>query len=297
MHSVANIIRELRPELAESSVITYAYNIQRLRRVDPELRYDNLRDELDSLDPVVARNLLTALVVFKGGRRFEVLHREYIDKATAKRDQQALSEKESMNWVDARFVRRALRRMREDVRNHKLLTRRLNGAEYRRLLGYVILALHNEFQLRNDLPSVEVVDTLAEAGDDGNFWVRSRQSLYLNRFKTWRHFKRRGFLPVILKPSAATRKLVRSFIERYGWLVRSKDGKQLSKSQFSNLLTGTTYRYLGVRLGSSMLRKVYLTEFLRKSPTLAARKKKMREMQQLSLETQYSYQRVIPPIV
>ena len=67
------------------------------------------------------------------------------------------------------------------------------------------------------------------------------------------------------------------------------NGQKMTKSQHSTILTGHSYRYLGVRLGVNMLRHLILSEFERGNPTLKERKDKMKRMQQMSLETQMSY--------
>ena len=50
-----------------------------------------------------------------------------------------------------------------------------------------------------------------------------------------------------------------------------------------------SYRYLGVRVGVTMLRHVVLSDFERGNPSLRERKEMMRKMQQINLETQMSY--------
>ena len=150
--------------------------------------------------------------------------------------------------------------------------------------------------MRNDLPSVKVIDTTADFKMGMNAYVVSKGELWMSDFKTARAFRVRGLLPVQLK----LQKSLRLFIFRYlrhratkiksKFLICTEDGRPFSKGSFRNLMISSSEKYLGVRVGSTMLRHIVLSEFLKRNPSLAERRKMMRSMMQTSIETQLSYE-------
>ena len=296
MHAIAWHIRKNKPDIVDSTVAYYTSAIRRLRTVDPELSQKLVSDYLDGIKPTAALPLVSALVAYQGDR-WKPLHTVYRKAADALRDTQGLSEREALLWVDAKYVRAAIRRMKQDVALHRLVERARGGRapllrwEHNLLMGYIALTIHNIFHLRNDLPSVKIVSAHSDAKT--NSYVLSSSSLILFDFKTKRAFSVRSEIPVVLTfPRRVAKVLFRFAAKRVGeHLLYKRDGKPYDKSSFRSLVTGVCKRYMGVRLGTTMLRHIYLTEFLSTNPSLLRRKRKMYEMQQVSLITQFRYDR------
>ena len=135
--------------------------------------------------------------------------------------------------------------------------------------------------------------TTSATTDSGNWYVHTTGTVVLRQFKTARSFQRRGMLPLYLGVHVRTLKVLNRFLQSREfdgrWLFCLSPNKQLTKTQHSTILTSHSYRYLGVRLGTTMLRHLVLSEFERRNPTLKERKSKMKRMQQLVIETQMSY--------
>jgi hypothetical protein len=246
---------------------------------------------MDTLPPVQARNLMTALVVYQGDT-WRPLMAKYIDLAENVLNLQQLSDREARNWVDAATIRKMIRRMREDVKTHKLLERmpHVTKREKRLLMAYIAFSIHNIFHLRNDLPSLNVVavSSLAQASHS-NYYVRSTGVIHLWRFKTYSYFRRRGLLPLKLQLPNGIRKLINAFVFAYD---HEKILGRITRPAYNNLLVSHSERYLAVRIGSTMLRHIYLSEFLKRDPSLKQKQRKLQEMQQLRLETQERYRRI-----
>ena len=127
--------------------------------------------------------------------------------------------------------------------------------------------------------------------------------IYLNQFKTDKQFAKRGLLPLKFTPSRKLKSLLTKFIYirslqkeiDHDYLIVNRSWRPFERNTFYKYLSGITYKYAGKRLGSSMLRKIYITEFLAKNPSLQERKKFLYGMQQLQLETQMSYGRINLP--
>ena len=293
MHAIAWHIRQNKPDIVDSTVAYYTSAIRRLRAVAPELSHNLVSQYLDGIKPTAALPLVSALVAYQGDR-WKPLHTVYRKAADALRDTQGLSEREALLWVDAKYVRAAIRRMKQDVALHRLVERGrgLVRWEHNLLMGYIALTIHNIFHLRNDLPSVKIVSARSDAKT--NSYVLSSSSLILFDFKTKRAFSVRSEIPVVLTfPRRVAKVLFRFAAKRVGehLLYKRDGGGAYDKSSFRSLVTGVCKRYMGVRLGTTMLRHIYLTEFLSTNPSLLRRKRKMYEMQQVSLITQFRYDR------
>ena len=125
---------------------------------------------------------------------------------------------------------------------------------------------------------------------DKNYYVASTGTLVLNRFKTHRSFARRGLLPLKLDVKRTTKRVIAEYLRNVeGDYLFSMTGAKLTKQAHNNILIAHSHRYLGVRVGTTMLRHIVLSEFDKKNPSLKERKAQMKRMQQLSLETQMSY--------
>jgi hypothetical protein len=127
--------------------------------------------------------------------------------------------------------------------------------------------------------------------------------IILNKFKTSKKFKKRGLLPLIFTPSRSLSTLLRKYVEirkaqepGHDYLIFNKMMKPFKSNSFFHWLTATTFKYVGKKLGTSQMRKIYTTEFLATDPGLKQKQRYMRDMMQLSLETHESYRRVNMPL-
>ena len=283
------IIRERKPDLSPHSYNTYRQSLKRLYKVTPTLDIAAIKEYVYGLDNVaVARNLLTPLLILQrpGARAiFDDLANRYEDYVT----NQKPSQMQRKNVTTLRDLKRMVRRMREDVLTHKLLSRpKLNRRERRLLVAYVSYAILLELPMRSNLADLRVVqnENQTTTDDKQNYYVLSQRKIYLNRFKTQRAFARRNMLPLKLTLSRPVGKLVSDFYHTHRHKHLFPD---INKQTHNNILLSQSYRYLGVRVGVTMLRHVVLSEFERTNPSLRERKEMMRKMQQINLETQISY--------
>ncbi len=123
----------------------------------------------------------------------------------------------------------------------------------------------------------------------------------MNKFKTAKKFEKRGLLPLVFTPSRPLANLLRKYILvrnkqdfDHKFLISNLKGKPFTKS-FTNWFTSMTFKYVGKKLGTSMLRKIYITEFLKSNPSLKQKQVFMQKCMQLSLETHESYGRFYLP--
>jgi hypothetical protein len=284
-------IRTNKPDLREQSVKTYAAHCKRVAKRNSsgsDFAEGPVLEYLDSLKPGIANQLISALTALLP--RFRVHIARYRESAKTHREAQAQKStpKQRQNWTSVSSIKRAVRLMRREIKQFGFRDERL-------VMSYFAWAIHLQHAMRNDLTSVRIAETTKDAKPGHNWYVISKGSIFLNVFKTSRGFARRGLLPLKLKLDAklvrTIAKHVRQRAERTSkYLIVSRTGTKMSKHGFRNLLLSSSQRYLGVKVGSTQLRHIVLSEFLAKNPSLAQRKQMARSMQQLSLETQMMYE-------
>jgi hypothetical protein len=290
--------KKLRPHLKPNSIKTYVSTIQRLKKVDEHLDYRPISSYLKMLPVTNAVTLLTPLIVLEGRTRFGRLYDSLIEDADKMRGQQRLTPTELNNWTSSLEIKKGIKRAKFEVSKLKILTnpRQLKSHDFQILQHLLVLTFYSEFHFRSDLVSIKLGRHKGE-----NYYYDGQ--IYLNQFKTDKQFNRRGLLPLIYEPSRSLKALLTRFIYirslqpeiEHKYLIVNKMSKPVSRNTFYKYMSSIMFKYVGVRIGTSMLRHVYLTEFLSKNPGLEDRKKMLYNMQQLSLETQMSYERKYKP--
>ena len=104
-------------------------------------------------------------------------------------------------------VNAGLARAKFDVDRLKLLqTRKLNRKEYQILQEYLAIRFHSEFHWRSDLATIKIGHHAGE-----NHYVNGQ--FILHHFKTAKHFKRKGLLPLRFKPKQGLKVLLDTFLK------------------------------------------------------------------------------------
>jgi len=294
--TLVELLTEKKPNLAPSSIATYVNNVLRIQREIGQPTEDELEAWLDGFKPTQARNLMTPLMILYDGR-----HKRLFDKynaaASSDLDQQRLSPSEMKHWVQKKSVRRMISRMREDCQIHKVFNSPPTmEAKWRLRQMYVLWAIHYEFPWRNILGDCRVIQTCADAPKNKNHYCIREQSFFIVEFKTKNVFKRHGYeLPLVHRVSPGLAKLIAKHIANRlhtdSPLFCDMRGKPLSKNSYSNLLTGATKKYMAKRVGSSLWRHIWLTEWSRQTRTLKERRAAAFKFHQVSLVTQMRYNR------
>ena len=273
MHKLDEFLHNQRPSLKKETIVRYRNSILRVqKKLGENFSLEMLDDWLSTLKPGAATRILSALLLNTLGDRVHSKYKRLFDKynkeVTRVWSEQKFSEREKKHWTSVKRIRHMLRRMKEDVTTHKLLTRDLNSIEFNLLRAYVMFSIHHEFQVRNDMRYVRVLRTQSElkggAKADSNYYVITSGVFIYYRFKTQRAFQRKGDWPVHLQCSKRLQKLLRAYVKnkpQSPFLFSDAKGDPLSGSTYSNIMTGASKRYIGVRLGPTALRKLYLSEF------------------------------------
>jgi hypothetical protein len=290
--TLEELFRTKKPNLAPRSLTTYVNTIMRIQREIGQPTENELEEWLDGMKPTQARNFMTPIMVMYDGR-----HRRLFDKynaaANSDLDQQRLSPSEMKHWVQKKSIKKMISRLREDCATHKVFAGVGADAKWRLRQMYVLWSIHYELPWRNILNACRIIAKCGDATKPVNYYCIREQSFLINEFKTKNVFKRHKYkLPLIHRVSGPLARLIEKHIgKRDNFLFCDTRGSPLSKNAYSNLLTGATKKYLAKRVGSSLWRHIYLTEWSRNSRTLVERREMAFRFHQTSLVTQMRYDR------
>lgn len=292
--TLQGIFKQKKPNLAKSSYTTYVNTILRIQNALGQPTEKELEDWLDGMKPTAARNNMTPLMILYGEQRHRRLFDKYNAQAESQLDQQRLSPSEMKHWVSGKSIRRMLQRLKEDCETHKVFSGRSTEAKWRLRQMYVLWSVHFEFPWRNLLHNCHVVYKKSDVDDKHNYYCVPEHAFFISDFKTRRVFLRHKYeLPLKHRVSPKLAQLLKKHVAgREGEpLFCNMRGAKLSKNGYSNLLTGATKKYLAKRVGSSLWRHIWLTEWSRNTKTLKQRREAAFRMHQVSLVTQMRYER------
>ena len=292
--TLQSIFRQKKPGLAESSYTTYVNSILRIQKHLGQPTEKELEEWLDGMKPTAARNNMTPLMILYGEQRHRRLFDKYNAQAESELDQQRLSPSEMKHWVKKSSVKRMLQRLKEDCAVHGVFKGRSTEAKWRLRQMYVLWSVHFEFPWRNLLNNCRVALKRSEVDDKHNYYCVPEHAFFISDFKTRRVFLRHKYeLPLKHRVSPKLAQLLQKHVAgREGEPVFANiRGARLSKNGYSNLLTGATKKYLAKRVGSSLWRHIWLTEWSRNVKTLKQRREAAFRIHQVSLVTQMRYER------
>ena len=297
--TLENLFKQKKPNVASRTITTYVNNILRIQRELGQPDENELEEWLNGFSATQARNIMTALQVLYDGK-YKRLFSKYNIAANEQLDTQRITPSELKHWVSKKEVRKMLKRLSQDCETHKVFNSTAD-AKWRLRQSFVLWSVHWEFPWRNSLTRCKVVGSAAEMEEPekANYYCIAEQSFYMAVFKTARVFKRKkstfGF-PLKHRVSPKLAQLLLKHIEgarakEDSPLFCTRDGRALSKNAYSNALTGATKRYLAKRVGSTLWRHIYLTEWSANRPSLRERRAMATRFHQTSIETQMRYER------
>jgi hypothetical protein len=153
-------------------------------------------------------------------------------------------------------------KLKDKLKSHEPLTNK----EKHLLQIYLVLNIHAEVPMRNDLAGTRVVkkdvfDKMSqEQQKKGNYLVHNRliMFLYLNDYKTDKVYKSKK-----IDLSKDLRKVVNFYLkfnEGSEYLLTKLDGEPKSKNNLTQDLRNESLKRLNKAISTTMLRKIYLTD-------------------------------------
>ena len=294
MTSLKDKIKNLKPNLKDSSVNLYLTNLKRIyREIECEGRkeaicnFDNL-NFLDDFDRVMesladentntTKNRLIAIVVSLQATKanpklVEKYTKEMIELANQSNEnyrRQEKTEKQKENWVNYEDLVRLANEMLGRLKKHSILSKEeLTRAEYNLLQEYIVLRFYLNFPLRNDLADVKVISDKSEDDKRNNFLLVDGEniSLILNDYKTAKTFGSQEY-----NIDKKFSKIIRIFLKhnKSGFFItKSNRTEAITPNGITKLLNRLFKRELDKTISTSMIRHITASHDRKNDKTLA----------------------------
>lgn len=259
--------------ITDSSKRLYIANLTRLsgepiRNLKFLADVDNIKTKLDRYKPNTQRSYIISIVsllksVKEKQKKYSKLYDSYYkileEMNKSLKDQTGKSETEKESWIGQDKVQEKFDtqlKVMDDLKDKKKLT----ADEYEKLLHLVVLALFVLQKPRRNKDYQEAVVVkkyLPEMGTDKNFVDLLKNEFLFNNYKTAGTYKTQT---VAIEPKM--REILDFYLKfhpkkKEGHLLVNYEGEPFTQT---NSLTRILNKIFGCKIGSSMLRKLYLTD-------------------------------------
>ena len=280
MTPIEEALKRNRPHLSISSVRTYTSIIRNLAKqlgVEPEAgffekEHHKVMEHLQkNVRPDRRKTILAALVSLTGKGKatdeYRVQMSKDADDYDEKKEAQTMTDRDKQNWVGQDHVLSVYKTLLKDT--HLFNKPTLTIAEKDRLQNLVILSLYVLIPPRRSLDYVTMKIRNFNKDDD-NFFDKS--TLFFNKYKT---SKKYGEQIIKCPPKLAVMLRRWKAKQDSDYLLTGKNNSPLSQSQLTLRLNKI---FGGKRVGTNLLRKMYLSDKYKDVPQLKEMSETAREM-------------------
>jgi hypothetical protein len=216
--------------------------------------------------------IVSALDFYKTKAPYKKTHGYYSELLKDKKEELSgtegkMSDKQEANWEDWSSIMTKKSEMKTAISlfaNNKNLT----AKQYDDLLAYVILSLYTDIQPRRNQDYMDMYVVSVEPTDTTkNYYVVSDQRFVFNKYKTYKKWGKQ-VVNVPNSPEAPLADTLAIFLKHHplnkGKMTKKTEFKLLVKQDGSplnsvNSITRILNRIFGKKIGSSMLRHIFLT--------------------------------------
>ena len=129
--------------------------------------------------------------------------------------------------------------------------------------GYVLFKLYSKIPRRNDFGNLKFIPIWSELSDEerkGNNYFDGKD-LYINQYKTSAKYSEQK-----IELNKTLAKLLNSYVSKYKVndnesLFKNSSGGDLTTNNLTKLLNRISQKYLGKNISTTMLAKIYMSEF------------------------------------
>lgn len=263
-------------KIKESTLNIYTKNLHKLRLLfgtssfqflnSPADVYEKLKD----LHFTTQKNYITAAIVYLRAidAKKEIIDdyskklQEYSDRYNKEQESGIISEKQKSNFTNSEEIGKMIRKIEVEIKPLLKATVPMSQTENELYQAYVMFSIYHKLPLRNDIAGMKAIkgsDYKNIKDNSINYLVNSRtdMKLVLNDYKTNKTYGQN----IIEVEDVALKQLLRRYIKRngYGVMFKKMDGEPYSRNMISHILIKYSNKYMGKKLGSTMLTKAFLS--------------------------------------
>jgi hypothetical protein len=277
-------ISKSRPQLKTNTVKQYVINLNKLKKIYDTDGYDFLKNPEDVMDKISnlhylsQRNMLNAVIVLlmalNHKEEYDELLQEYgklrdelNDKYSDEQKSGVISDKQSKNFATTEEVFEMINKMADDLKPLKKKSKDdITKKEMQLLQAYTLFNIYGRMPFRNDVAGMTAINQAVykklsdeEKKENNYLVVPSKGNIYfvLNKYKTSKKYEELD-LPI---EDPNLRKILRYYLKMNGMgvLFKTSTGKPLTRIELSKVLLKYSEKYMGKKISTTLLRKIYLS--------------------------------------
>jgi hypothetical protein len=267
----------------EKTVKMYIANINKLYKM---LDHDEEMEDLDWLTDVekvtdiladkhftTLRNYLNSIIVALQVteypeeliKEYQSIRDEYNDQYIKENATGVISKKQEDNFATMEEINDVIKEMKNEIDSKKLFNNDITSKERALVQMYVMINILTQYPFRNDLAGMKYIkkkqynNLSLDDKKKNNYLLQDGNKYYfiLNQYKTQAKYGEKKIL--IEKNNLPS--LLRKYIPmlQNEFLFTSSTGKPISRNALTQLLSKTFEKYLGKKISTTLLRKIYMS--------------------------------------
>lgn len=251
--------------LSDGSLKLYESNLRRLNNNQDVKNLNFLKDteniikQIKEKKATTARSYVIAICsILKNEPKMQKQYKIYYDLLneynTDLKNNTTKSDKQKEEWIEQDEVNEIYDKLESEAQ--PLFKKKiLNQDEYNKLLSYVVLSLYILHPPRRNLDYINlIIKTKGENNKDNNYIDLINKKFIFNNYKTKGTYQSQE-IDINEKLFLILKNWIKKFkIKKY--VLQKQDGVEFDKNGITNIL----YKIFNKKIGSSMLRNIYLTD-------------------------------------
>lgn len=265
-------------ELSAKTLETYANSIKRLESIT-DAEFNDHKAITDAIEgsryAASSKNLMYCALLRQtingmAQQAYKAMIQKYKDARNAKADDQTPTEEQKAKFVPWSELVTIQAKAKEEMDTHP------HDKEY--AINYLIVCLYTMTEpMRVDYNDMKIMkgDKLIPA--NGNLCVLKKQRGYF-LFREFKTEKAIGSLQVEMPP--ALLEVVRAYVTKYTptYLLTTKNGEPMTEATLSARIINVFSHFTGKKVGVTMIRHAWSSEYHKNSPALKEQKQKAKNM-------------------
>ena len=268
MEAVSEAIANFRPELKESSLKQYVFQLKKIRRMfdEPDLEFLEIPEPVHEMVSTQGghftsqKNMYSAIVMYlkaiNGDNEFatqitvyETYRNELRDQYQAEQETGVITDKQAKNFISVDEMKAFIKMMKKDIKDNDQLH-----------MIYVMFEILSRHPLRNDLAGMKYMtqSKYSKLSDElkvsRNYLVKTEGGFIIidSDHKT---AKTHGTIKIPIDKDAELAKILRSYLR----VLQYKGGDNvfpITPNYMSQLLIKASQKYIGKNISTTMIRKI-----------------------------------------
>lgn len=267
----------------EKTVKMYIANINKLYKM---LEHDEEMEDLDWLTDVekvtdiladkhftTLRNYLNSIIVALQVteypeeliKEYQSIRDEYNEQYIKENATGVISKKQEDNFATMDEINDVIKEMKNEIDSKKLFNNDITSKERALVQMYVMINILTQYPFRNDLAGMKYIkkkqynNLSLDDKKKNNYLLQDGNKYYfiLNQYKTQAKYGEKKILIEKNNLSSLLRKYIPMLQNEF--LFTSSTGKPISRNALTQLLSKTFEKYLGKKISTTLLRKIYMS--------------------------------------